>query len=97
MGKIDLPQFDRNLTMAKLYQSCSMPLNKDPKGGGTEADGSKSDTYCSLCYEDGAFVHPDFSVDQMQAHCVEQLQKQGMPKVMAWLFTRGIPKLERWK
>ena len=83
--------------MAKLCQSCSMPLNKDPKGGGTEADGSKSDTYCSLCYEDGAFVHPDFSVDQMQVHCVEQLQKQGMPKVMAWLFTRGIPKLERWK
>lgn len=83
--------------MAKICQSCSMPLNKDPKGGGTETDGSKCDKYCSLCYENGAFVHPDFSVQQMQDFCVERLQKQGMPKVMAWLFTRGIPKLERWQ
>lgn len=83
--------------MAKLCQSCSMPLNKDPAGGGTETDGRKSDKYCSLCYQHGAFVHPDFSAQQMQDFCVQQLQKQDMPKIMAWLFTRGIPKLERWQ
>lgn len=83
--------------MAELCQSCSMPMNKDKNGGGTEADGSKSTKYCSLCYADGSFIQPDFTVEQMQDFCIEQLHKQGMPKVMAWLFTRSIPKLERWQ
>ena len=74
-----------------------MPLAKDPAGGGCEADGAKSSKYCSLCYADGRFRHPDFNAVQMQDFCVEQLSKKGMPRVMAWLFTRGIPKLERWR
>ena len=83
--------------MAKLCQSCSMPLSKDVKGGGTNADGSLSDKYCSLCYQDGQFTMPDLTAGEMQDFCVEQLTKQGVPKVMAWLFTRSIPKLERWQ
>ncbi|MEZ5910792.1 MAG: zinc ribbon domain-containing protein [Paracoccaceae bacterium] len=82
--------------MATICQSCGMPLSKDPNGGGSEADGSKSHRFCSLCYRNGAFVHPDFTVEQMQAYCVDQLRKQGMPRVMAWLFTRSLPRLERW-
>lgn len=74
-----------------------MPLNRDPNGGGTNADGTISTTYCSLCFVDGAFVHPDFTVSQMQDHCVTQLKNKGMPSIMAWLFTRGIPKLDRWR
>ena len=73
-----------------------MPLSKDPKGGGANEDGTLSAIYCSLCYVDGAFLHPDFTVNQMQEYCVEQLKNKGMPSVMAWLFTRGIPKLDRW-
>lgn len=83
--------------MAKLCQSCSMPLNKDPQGGGTEADGSRSEKYCSLCYADGAFTHPDFTVGRMQEFCIAQLQKKGMPRFMGWLLTRSIPRLERWR
>ena len=82
--------------MATNCQSCGMPLRKDPQAGGSEADGSRSTTYCSLCYRDGAFVHPNFDVEQMQAFCVEQLTKKGMPRLLAWLFTRGIPRLGRW-
>ncbi|MEW7009727.1 zinc ribbon domain-containing protein [Lentilitoribacter sp. EG35] len=78
-------------------QSCGMPLNKDPKGGGTETDGTKSTTYCSLCYADGAFIYQDVTVEEFQAYCVEALKQKGVPSIMAWLFTRGIPKLERWK
>lgn len=83
--------------MSKFCQSCSMPLAKDPQGGGTNADGSKSTTYCSLCYRDGAFTQPGFTVKEMQDFCIEQLSKQGMPRVMAWVFTRSIPRLERWR
>jgi len=82
--------------MSARCQSCGMPLSKDTEGGGSEADGSRSTLYCSLCYADGAFRRPDFTVEEMQAHCVQQLKLHGMPTVMAWLFTRGIPKLGRW-
>ena len=83
--------------MAKMCQSCSMPLKRDPKGGGTEADGSPSSLYCSYCYQDGHFLQPDLDATQMQQFCIEQMRKNGMPKIFAWLFTRGIPKLSRWQ
>lgn len=83
--------------MAKICQSCSMPLKKDPVGGGTNVDGSRSPLYCSLCYAGGKFRHPDFTAVQMQDFCIEQLNKKGMPRLFAWLFTRGIPKLRRWR
>ena len=74
-----------------------MPLNKDPEGGGSNEDGSRSGLYCSLCYSNGAFIHPDFDAQQMQEFCMVQLKNKGMPGFMAWLFTRGIPKLQRWQ
>ena len=83
--------------MATTCQSCGMPLNKDPQGGGFEADGSLSTTYCSICYDGGAFRHPDVTVEEFQKQCVDALSRSGMPRVMAWMFTRGIPRLERWK
>ena len=74
-----------------------MPMNKDPQGGGTEADGSLSGKYCSLCYGDGKFHMSDVTVGEFQDFCAEQLKKKGMPSIMAWMFTRGIPRLERWR
>ena len=83
--------------MGQICQSCGMPLKKDPNGGGREKDGSKSVTYCSICYDDGAFRHPDATVTEFQKECVEALMRSGMPRLMAWLFTRGIPSLPRWQ
>ncbi|WP_299347976.1 zinc ribbon domain-containing protein [uncultured Maritalea sp.] len=83
--------------MAKFCQSCSMPMDKDPGHGGTEADGRKSEKYCALCYQDGKFLNPEFTAKQMQDFCIVQMKKQGMPGFVAWIFTRGIPNLERWK
>ena len=82
--------------MGKRCESCGMPLKNDPQGGGTEADGSRSVRYCSICYAEGAFVHPGVDAATFQAHCQKALQDKGMPRVMAWAFTRGIPKLPRW-
>ena len=73
-------------------------MEKDIHGGGTEADGTRSQKYCSLCYADGGFTNPDLtSAKQMQDFCILKLKEQGMPGVMGWLFTRGIPRLERWR
>lgn len=77
-------------------QSCGMPLTHDPLGGGNEADGTRSTTYCSYCYQDGQFVGDFTDAKQMQDFCFEKLREQGTLRPIAWLMTRQIPKLSRW-
>lgn len=79
-----------------ICQSCAMPLNKDPEGGGLELDGTHSKKYCSLCYDNGVFLQPEIKVTSMQHLVIHALQRKGWPKFVAWLATRGIPKLDRW-
>lgn len=74
-----------------------MPLGKDPGGGGTNADGSKSAMYCSKCYKDGAFRAPDMTATEMQALVKGKLKEMHFPGFIAGLFTRNIPQLERWR
>lgn len=82
----------------KFCQSCGMPLKKDPQNGGTEKDGSKGQKYCSYCYKEGEFLSPEIDTpEKMQRFCIEKMKEQGTPRFIAWIFTRGIPKLERWK
>lgn len=82
----------------KFCKSCGMPLKRDPKMGGSEKDGTKNLNYCSYCYQDGKFTSPEIdTAKKMQVFCIEKMKEQGMPKFMAWIFTRGIPKLDRWK
>jgi hypothetical protein len=86
--------------MEKVYkncQSCGMPLKKDEKGGGTNSDGSKSTMYCSHCYEEGKFSQPDITAAQMQTFVKGKLKEMGFPGFLAGLFTKNIPKLERWR
>ncbi len=75
-----------------------MPLSKDPGNGGTEADGTTTTEYCSYCYQGGAFTSPEITTaKEMQVFCQQQMRQQGMSKFTAWLFTRSIPRLRRWK
>ena len=74
-----------------------MPLKRDEKGGGANADGSKSKTYCSKCYENGKFKNPNMAVDEMKALVKGKLKEFGFPGFIAGMFTKGIPKLERWR
>lgn len=86
--------------MEKVYkncQSCGMPLNKDEMGGGTNKDGSKNILYCSHCYIDGEFTQPNLSASEMQELVLGKMKEMGFPKFIGKLFTRGIPKLKRWK
>lgn len=77
-------------------QSCGMPLKRDEQGGGTNADGSKSTEYCSLCYQNGAFLHPG-PVEVFQEFCKEKMIEGGHSRFISWLFTRGMKRLKRWK
>ena len=80
----------------KFCQSCGMPMTKDPQGGGTNADGSKNLKYCSYCYQNGEFSF-NGTVEEFQEHCRKIMVEGGQPKFLAWLFTRGMKRLERWK
>ena len=81
----------------KNCQSCGMPLKKDLKGGGTEKDGSKSKIYCSYCYKNGEFTNTEMTVDEIKVLVKEKLKEMKFPGFIAGMFTKGIPKLERWK
>ena len=87
--------------MEKVYkfcQSCGMPLKKDEKGGGTNADGSKSVKFCSYCYQDGKFFNPEITTaKEMQAFVKVKMKEMGFPGFLTGFFTYGIPKLERWR
>ena len=86
--------------MKNLYrncQSCGMPLQRDPAGGGTNADGTVSSVYCSYCFEKGQFKHPDWTASQMQGFVKDKMKEMGFPGFLAGFFIKGIPKLERWK
>ena len=80
----------------KFCQSCGMPLSKDPANGGTTADGSKTDKYCSYCYVNGKFTF-EGTLKEMQDFCYQKMVEQGHSKFVAWIFTRGMKRLERWK
>jgi hypothetical protein len=52
-----------------------------------------------MCYVDGEFLTPP-DIDtaaKMQQFCIREMKKDGMNGIFAWLATRAIPRLERWK
>ena len=81
----------------KNCQSCGMPMKRDEKGGGTNADGTRSAKYCSHCMTSGRFTMPDLTAPQMQELVKGKLKEFGFPGFIAGLFTRRIPQLERWR
>jgi hypothetical protein len=79
-------------------QSCAMPMEK-PEIFGTHSDGSKSQEYCTYCFQEGEFTEPDISMQEMIEKCVTIMDQQKiMPKDQSQdLMTKTIPFLKRWK
>ena len=80
----------------KNCQSCGMPFSRDPQGGGTEADGSKSVMYCSKCYQQGKFTLPNITLEEMTELVRGKMRQMHIPGFLIPVFTRKIPKLHRW-
>ena len=76
-----------------------MPLITKKAGDcrGTNADGSKSEKWCSLCYADGKFVGPDCTLEQMIEIVDNALKEQNSSFLMRWMAKKQVPKLERWR
>lgn len=83
-------------TKMLICQSCGMPIEKDPKGGGTHKDGSRTTQYCSSCYKKGEFTFNGNLADFKDLFRGMLIQS-GNSKITAWWFTRKLKNLERWK
>ncbi len=83
-------------SMGPQCQSCSMPLSKDKNGGGTNADGSKSEEYCSYCFADGKYIDSEMTLEKMLEKLEGVLKNMKTPAVMRKMILRRVPKLKRW-
>lgn len=81
----------------KFCQSCGMPMDKDPARGGTLANGTKTQQYCSLCYDKGTFRDSFTEADEMISFVKGKLKEMGYSSLKRWFFTSHIPQLERWR
>lgn len=80
-------------------QSCGMPLLTKKAGDcrGTEADGSKSEKWCRLCYVNGRFTNPDCTVEEMIQVVDGALLQDKSSFLLRWMARRQVPRLERWR
>jgi hypothetical protein len=74
-----------------------MPMNQDPEKGGTNPDGSKTDKYCSYCYQSGSFKDNFTTSSEMVKFVRGKLKEMGYGPIKRWFFSSNIPRLERWK
>ncbi|WP_414047603.1 zinc ribbon domain-containing protein [Macrococcus equi] len=88
--------------MEKFCQSCGMPLNlHDEDVRGTEKDGSKSLKFCSYCYQNGQFIDPDITKEEMLDRGKKAISEGKGNPIMKFMMKTFYPmqlnKLERWK
>jgi hypothetical protein len=86
-------------TGMKICQSCGMPLDKDRNKGGTNADNSTSEKFCSFCYQNGKFTDEGITLEEKINRNVNIAVSQlNMPEKAAREMAESVlPNLERWK
>jgi hypothetical protein len=79
-----------------ICQSCGMPLDtEDAKG--TEKNGMKSNDYCKFCYKNGAFIHPNMEVADMEKNIENEMKQQEIHATAIQKAINLLPSLNRWK
>jgi len=75
-----------------------MPMDKAELFG-TNKDGTRSNEYCTYCFQNGKFREPEMTLQQMIDKCVSiMLQRNIMAEAHARELMAGtIPNLKRWK
>ena len=83
----------------KFCQSCGYPLQTE-EDKGTNADGTKNEEYCYMCYMNGEFTQPDISLEEMI-----ELSAKGWSEADPNIsyeeakkqLSQMIPQLKRWR
>jgi hypothetical protein len=74
-----------------------MPLT-DEKLLGTEKDGSKSEEYCTYCYQKGEYTAKNITMEKTIDICVPHMVAAGFTEEKAIETLREtLPNLKRWK
>ena len=83
----------------KFCESCGMPMGENDEMYGTESNGSKSVDYCKFCYENGAFIHPNVTLEETIKIVADMMVKDFgfSPEDALEQCKAGIPNLKRWK
>ena len=63
---------------------------------GTEKDGTISNEYCTYCYQNGSFVNPNMTLDEMKALVKEQMEKRKIDTGIINMAVCSLPYLKRW-
>ena len=84
------------MNTGNICQSCSMPLT-DESLLGTEKDGSKNQEYCKYCYQNGSFVNPGITVDQMSSFIQQKMKEMHIDNEITNKAVDVLPSLKRWK
>ncbi|HTQ64667.1 MAG TPA: zinc ribbon domain-containing protein [Puia sp.] len=79
-----------------ICQSCTMPID-NVQDQGTEKDGTKSKEYCKYCYQNGSFVNPDMSFQEMKSFMEKMTQEMKLPQSVVQQSLAMLPNLKRWK
>jgi radical SAM superfamily enzyme len=77
-------------------QSCSMPLD-NPGLMGTEKEGSKNKEYCIYCYQNGSFINPNMTLNEMKILVKEQMDKRKIDAGIITMAINSLPYLKRWR
>lgn len=80
----------------KFCQSCSMPIDQ-PEMAGTEKDGTISNEYCVYCYQQGAFINPEMTLDEMKKLVRKQMEIRKMNEPLINMAVGSLPFLKRWR
>jgi len=80
-------------------QSCGMPISKEVKNFGTNADGLHVAEFCVFCFADGDFTAPNQTLGEMIASSIENMTTDlQMPLDQASELAHSfIPKLKSWQ
>jgi hypothetical protein len=83
------------MELNQFCQSCCMPLTTDALLG-TEKDGSKSRQYCKYCYENGAFIHPEMTLEGMTSFIKVKMKDMQIDQGTIDQTVKTLPNLNRW-
>ncbi len=65
---------------------------------GTEADETLNMDYCTHCYQDGEFIDPDLTIDQMSAIAADFIEADDVTMAEAKAISKTLlSDLKRWQ
>ena len=87
----------QEMPMGPFCQSCGMPLTK-PEDFGTTPEGYRQNDYCHFCFADGAFLHPDTTLEGMIEQVIPHaVRATTMSEAAARrMVEETLPQLKRW-